>query len=76
MVRDQIRDKLPYACEDLGEQSLKKIARPLRVYPLRAEAVVEGLKRQIVEIWAGLAEDRLGRTREKVGFPSPPTGAL
>jgi TolB-like protein len=39
MVRDQIRDKLAYAFEDLGEQSLKNIARPVRVYALRPEAV-------------------------------------
>jgi adenylate cyclase len=32
VVRDQIRDKLPYAFEDLGEQSVKNIARPVRVY--------------------------------------------
>jgi adenylate cyclase len=32
MVRDQIRDKLPYAFGDLGEQSVKNIARPVRVY--------------------------------------------
>jgi TolB-like protein/class 3 adenylate cyclase/Flp pilus assembly protein TadD len=38
-VRDQIRDKLPYSFEDLGEQSVKNIARPVRVYALRAEAV-------------------------------------
>ena len=38
MVRDQIRDKLPYAFEDLGEQSVKNIARPVRVYALRPEA--------------------------------------
>jgi adenylate cyclase len=37
MVRDQIRDKLPLALEDLGEQSVKNIARPVRVYALRAE---------------------------------------
>src|SRR6202048_851551 len=37
MVRDQIRDKLPYAFEDLGEQSVKNIARPVRVYALRPE---------------------------------------
>jgi adenylate cyclase len=36
-VRDQIRDKLPYAFEDLGEQSVKNIARPVRVYALRPE---------------------------------------
>jgi TolB-like protein len=39
MVRDQIRDKLAYAFEDLGEQSVKNIARPVRVYALRPEAV-------------------------------------
>jgi adenylate cyclase len=32
MVRDQIRDKLPYQMEDLGERELKNIARPVRVY--------------------------------------------
>jgi adenylate cyclase len=41
MVRDQIRDKLPYAFEDLGEQSVKNIARPLRVYALRPKAVAD-----------------------------------
>jgi adenylate cyclase len=38
-VRDHIRDKLPYVFEDLGEQSVKNIARPVRVYALRPEAV-------------------------------------
>jgi class 3 adenylate cyclase len=41
MVRDQIRDKLSYAFEDLGEQSVKNIARPVRVYALRPEAVAD-----------------------------------
>ena len=31
MVRDQIRDKLPCQFEDMGEQSVKNIARPVRV---------------------------------------------
>jgi TolB-like protein/class 3 adenylate cyclase len=39
VVRDQVRDKLPYAFEDLGEQNVKNIARPVRVYALRPEAV-------------------------------------
>jgi adenylate cyclase len=38
MVRDQIRDKLPYAFEDLGDQNVKNIARPVRVYALRPDA--------------------------------------
>src|ERR1700719_2172655 len=41
MVRDQIRDKLAYAFEDLGYQSVKNIARPVRVYALRAESVAD-----------------------------------
>jgi TolB-like protein len=41
MVRDQIRDKLPYAFEDRGEQCVKNIARPVRVYALRPKAVAD-----------------------------------
>jgi len=40
-VRDQIRDKLAYAFEDLGDQSVKNITRPVRVYALRPEAMGE-----------------------------------
>src|ERR1700730_10861641 len=32
VVRDQIRDKLPYPFEDRGEQSVKNIARSVRVF--------------------------------------------
>jgi hypothetical protein len=39
MVRDQIRDRLAYSFEDLGAQSVKNIARPVRVYALRPEAI-------------------------------------
>jgi adenylate cyclase len=39
VVRDQVRDRLNYTFEDLGEQSVKNIARPVRVYALRPEAV-------------------------------------
>jgi TolB-like protein/class 3 adenylate cyclase len=35
VVRDQVRDKLDFSFEDLGEQSVKNIARPVRVYSLR-----------------------------------------
>jgi adenylate cyclase len=40
-VRDQIRDKLPYAFEDLGEQRVKNIARPVRVYALSSAAAAD-----------------------------------
>jgi adenylate cyclase len=43
MVRDQIRDKLSYPLEDLGEKSFKNIARPVRVYALRADALADPL---------------------------------
>jgi adenylate cyclase len=39
VVRDQIRDKLPYPFEDMGEQSVKNIARPVRAYAMSADTV-------------------------------------
>jgi adenylate cyclase len=39
VVRDYIRDKLPYEFVDLGEQTVKNIARPVRVFGLAAQAV-------------------------------------
>ena len=38
-VRNQVRDKLPYSFEDMGEQSVKNIARPVRVDAMSADAV-------------------------------------
>jgi adenylate cyclase len=35
IVHDQVRDKLDIAFDDMGEQALKNIARPLRVYRVR-----------------------------------------
>jgi len=32
VVRDQVRDKLAFSFEDMGEQQVKNIARPVRVY--------------------------------------------
>ena len=34
-VRDQVRDRLDYAFQDLGEHSVKNIARPVRAFRLR-----------------------------------------
>jgi adenylate cyclase len=39
VVRDQIRDKLPYKTEDMGEQVVKNIARPVRAYAIKAAAI-------------------------------------
>jgi adenylate cyclase len=38
-VRDQVRDKLRYRFDDLGEQSVKNISRPVRVDAMSAKAV-------------------------------------
>jgi TolB-like protein/Tfp pilus assembly protein PilF len=40
-VYDQIRDKLSYPFDDRGEQSVKNIARPVRVYAVRPEGAAE-----------------------------------
>src|SRR5262249_30576084 len=39
-VRDHIGDRLPYAFEDMGEQSVKNIVRPVRVYALHPEGIM------------------------------------
>jgi adenylate cyclase len=35
-VYDHVRDRLPFGFDDLGEQQVKNIARPVRVYRVRA----------------------------------------
>src|ERR1700733_2712516 len=38
-AHDQVRDRLPYVFTDKGEQTVKNIARPVRVYSLSANAI-------------------------------------
>jgi adenylate cyclase len=40
MVRDQVRDKLALSFEDMGEQQVKNIARPVRAYRVVTDAGV------------------------------------
>jgi class 3 adenylate cyclase len=40
-VHDHVRDRLPFVFEDLGEQQVKNIARPVRVYAFRPNAVAD-----------------------------------
>ena len=40
-ARDQVRDKLPISLHDLGEQEVKNIARPVRVFGLSASDISE-----------------------------------
>jgi adenylate cyclase len=42
VVRDQVRDKLDYTFEDLREQKVKNIVRPVRVYALRPDGLASG----------------------------------
>jgi len=39
MVRDNVRDKVDYTFQDLGEQEFKNIARPVRVYRVLDRAI-------------------------------------
>jgi adenylate cyclase len=39
IARDHIGDRLPYGYDDMGEQSVKNIARPVRAYALRAQGI-------------------------------------
>jgi adenylate cyclase len=75
MVRDQVRDKLAYAFDDLGEQSVKNIAPPVRVYALRPEEAERissadhcpGLERTRPPRCAAIAQPRARETRQHLG---------
>jgi adenylate cyclase len=63
-VHENIRNKLPLNCEDLGEQTLKNIAEPVRVYrvlldgsaaPRRTRQVVRKYRRAGALSFVGLA---------------------
>jgi adenylate cyclase len=45
-VHDQVRDRLPFVFEDLGEQQVKNIARPVRVYRVRDAVAAKGTSAQ------------------------------
>ena len=40
-AHEQVRDKLDLAYEDLGEQTVKNIARPVQVYRIRSTGIVD-----------------------------------
>ena len=56
---DQIEDKLPLRYDYLGEQAVKNIARPVRVY--RTQIKPEGVARRPLEV----------ASKEKMAFPLP-----
>ncbi len=55
-VRDHIRHKVPYGFEDLGEQMVKNIAQPIRVFRLLPDAV-DGDRAEILPEPIELARD-------------------
>jgi TolB-like protein/class 3 adenylate cyclase len=67
VVRDQIRDKLPYSFADIGEQSVKNIVRPVRAYAMSGAIVAS--------IPLVAAPATLGRARS-LGRLVIPSGAI
>ena len=61
VVRDQVRDKLDFAFEDAGEQRVKNIARPLRVYRIRPSRS---------------AGDTIGEAQPPLALPDKPSVAV
>jgi TolB-like protein len=49
-VHDQVRDRLPFVFEDLGEQQVKNIARPLRVYRVRDGTAAKNLSPPVLSL--------------------------
>ncbi|MGA8007508.1 MAG: adenylate/guanylate cyclase domain-containing protein [Burkholderiales bacterium] len=47
VVYDQIRDKVTYSIEDLGEQKLKNIPRPVRAYKIKGDWETAKLRRSV-----------------------------
>jgi adenylate cyclase len=73
-VHDHVRDRLPFIFEDLGEQRVKNIARPVRVYRARAaltHPVPSGPGSPLSRI-AGEGAERQQREAGEGISPAPP----
>src|SRR6476620_7676470 len=73
-VHDHVRDRLPFVFEDLGEQQVKNITRPVRVY-----RVCEALTHPVADAPgsplsrnAGEGAERQGHEAGEGGAPSLP----
>src|SRR5215469_5310852 len=60
-VHDQVRDRLPFVFDDLGEQQVKNIARPVRVFRVRD---------------VGAAENAPTQSRPALALPDKPSIAV
>jgi class 3 adenylate cyclase len=60
-VHDHVRDRLPFVFDDLGEQQVKNIARPIRVFRVRD---------------VGAAENTPAQSRPALALPDKPSIAV
>jgi adenylate cyclase len=58
VVRDQVRDKLAIPFEDMGEQQVKNIARPVRVYRVLLAERIDGPSMPSVTVAPPVRPDR------------------
>jgi class 3 adenylate cyclase len=58
---EQVRDKLPYPFEDLGQLSVKNIARPLRAFALRPETIMRFVQESAGDVARRRQGSALGR---------------
>jgi adenylate cyclase len=64
MVRDQVRDKLAFSFEDMGEQQVKNITRPVRVH------------RMLLGEKPSVPEPAIGTSTKPLVFPDRPSIAV
>jgi adenylate cyclase len=74
-VHDHVRDRLPFVFEDLGEQQVKNIARPVRVYRVRATLTHPDANAPGSPL-SRIAGEGAERQRREAGEGSPPALAL
>jgi adenylate cyclase len=70
-VHDHVRDRLPFVFEDLGEQQVKNIARPVRVFRVRA-ALTHPVANAPGSPLSRTAGEGAERQRREAGEGSPP----
>ena len=74
-VWDHVRDRLPHSFADAGEQSVKNIARPVRVFAFTADAVTK-LAPIRSETHERSARDQIASERPAPALPDKPSIAV
>ena len=64
-VYDQVRDKVPYKFQDLGNQRFKNISRPVRVYRLKDEREAERARGPVLQDAAAMPSATAKLRREE-----------